>query len=242
MPPELQWRLFQVLQDKRTVRSDADRVAAADVRILASSSDNLDRALAEKRLREDLYDRLSPFTIQVPPLRHRKEEIKVLLQHSMHKLARFYGLPPRAFTASALEACQNHPWPGNFRELETFVKRYLVAGDEELALSGLENSGRGGAWAGHPLKLAETTPEESAATPKSLKSLIQSVRWETERNAIADALQKTGWNRKAAARLLGVSYRSILYKIEQYQMSAPESSLSSFPSARFNVPGNGKAS
>jgi len=251
MPPELQWRLSQVLQNKRTVRSGVDKVVAADVRILAASSDRLDRALAEKRLREDLYGRLSQFTIQVPPLRHRKEEIKVLLQHSMHKLARYYGLPPRAFTASALEACQNHSWPGNFKELETFVKRYLVAGDEELALSGLENSSRGGTWAGHPLKLAEAVPEEidggtSAATPKSLKSLIQTVRWETERTAIADALQKTGWNRKAAARLLGVSYRSILYKIEQYQMSAPESSLSSFPSARFNVPGdikgNGKAS
>jgi DNA-binding NtrC family response regulator len=189
----------------------------------------------------------------VPPLRHRKEEIKVLLQHSMHKLARYYGLPPRAFTASALDACQNHAWPGNFKELETFVKRYLVAGDEELALSGLDaNSGRSGGWMnGHPLKLAEAVHEEieagtSAATPKSLKSLIQSVRWETERNAIAYALQNTGWNRKAAARLLGVSYRSILYKIEQYQMSAPESSMSSVPGARFNVPdgikGNGKAS
>jgi len=253
MPPELQWRLFQVLQNKRTIRSDADKVAAADVRILASSSDRLDRALAEKRLREDLYDRLSPFTIQVPPLRHRKEEIKVLLQHSMHKLARYYGLPSRAFTASALEACQNHSWPGNFNELETFVKRYLVAGNEELALSGLDaNSGGNDGWANrHPLKLAETTHEEigagtSATAPKSLKSLIQSVRWETERNAIADALQQTGWNRKAAARLLGVSYRSILYKIEQYEMSAPESSLSSFPTARFgvsgNIKGNGKAS
>jgi DNA-binding NtrC family response regulator len=252
MPPGLQWRLFQVLQNKRTGRSGADKVAAAEVRILAASSDRLDRALAEKRLREDLYGRLSQFTIQVPPLRHRKEEIKVLLQHSMHKLARYYGLPPRALTASALESCHNHSWPGNFRELEMFVKRYLVAGDEELVLSSLEaNSSRSGAWAGHPLKIAEATPEEieagtSAATPKSLKSLIQSVRWETERNAIADALHKTGWNRKAAARLLGVSYRSILYKIEQYQMSAPESSMSSFPSARFNVPGdvkgNGKAS
>ena len=76
--------------------------------------------------------------------------------------------------------------------------------------------------------------------------MIQSVRWETERNAIAAALEKTGWNRKAAARLLGVSYRTILYKIEQYEMSAPEPYLSSLPGARLSFAGqnkgNGKAS
>ncbi|MGC2610584.1 MAG: helix-turn-helix domain-containing protein, partial [Candidatus Sulfotelmatobacter sp.] len=82
--------------------------------------------------------------------------------------------------------------------------------------------------------------------PKSLKSLIQSVKWETERNAIAVALEKTGWNRKAAARLLGVSYRTMLYKIDQYHMSASESYPSPFPDARFagasQAKGNGKAS
>jgi DNA-binding NtrC family response regulator len=70
--------------------------------------------------------------------------------------------------------------------------------------------------------------------------MIQSVRWETERSAIAAALQKTGWNRKAAARLLGVSYRSILYKIEQYQMSAPESYLPSFTENRSAISGEAK--
>ena len=95
-----------------------------DVRILAASSDKLDRALAEKRLDTDLYYRLSAFTVHVPPLRQRKEEIKLLLRYTMHKVAKHYGLPAREFTQSALDACQNHSWPGNLRELETFVKRY----------------------------------------------------------------------------------------------------------------------
>ncbi|MGB6479177.1 MAG: helix-turn-helix domain-containing protein, partial [Candidatus Sulfotelmatobacter sp.] len=85
-----------------------------------------------------------------------------------------------------------------------------------------------------------------ASIPKSLKSLIQSVKWETERNAIAVALEKTGWNRKAAARLLGVSYRTMLYKIDQYHMSASDSYPSAFPEVRFTgavqAKGNGKAS
>jgi DNA-binding NtrC family response regulator len=140
------------------------------------------------------------------------------------------------------------------KELETFVKRYLIAGDEELTLSGLEAGSRMISPELHrPLpNLALATREEEVdagdggSLPKSLKSMIQSVRWETERNAIAVALEKTGWNRKAAARLLGVSYRTILYKIEQYHMSASESYLSSLSGARLNVSsqnkGNGKAS
>ena len=227
MPLALQSRLLKVLQDKRFVRSGDPKPVDVDVRVLAASSDKLDRALAEKRLDADFYYRLSAFTVHVPALRQRKEEIKILLRYTMHKVAKHYGLPPREFTQSALDACQNHSWPGNLKELETFVKRYLVAGDEEFSLGGLgtpQNTKRRKPLCAPRAKLTITGRDRS-----TLKSMIQSVRWETERNAIAAALQKTGWNRKAAARLLGVSYRTILYKIDQYEMSAPES-LSRRPS------------
>jgi DNA-binding NtrC family response regulator len=240
MPLTLQARLLKVLQDKRFVRTGNPKPVDVNVRIFAASSDNVDRALAEKRLDTDLYYRLSAFTIQVPPLRQRKEEIKFLLCYTMHKMAKHYGLPARKFTQAALDACQNHSWPGNLRELETFVKRYLVAGDEEFSIGTWEVPSRNNG------KHARTEAEALELTPITLKSMIQNVRWETERNAIAAALQKTGWNRKAAARLLGVSYRSILYKIEQYQMSAPESYISSLSGSRSVVSteakGNGKAS
>ncbi|MGC2729667.1 MAG: sigma-54 dependent transcriptional regulator [Candidatus Sulfotelmatobacter sp.] len=257
MPLALQSRLLQVLQDKQFVRAGEDKPVVVDVRILAASSEKLDRALAEKRLRADLYYRLSAFTVHVPPLRQRRDEIQILLRYSMHKLARYYGLPSREFSPASLAACQNHSWPGNLKELEAFVKRYLVAGDKQLSLSGLEpasggNGGNGHAAHGQPLNFVPSprVPEEvdagGASIPKSLKSLIQSVKWETERNAIAVALEKTGWNRKAAARLLGVSYRTMLYKIEQYHMSASDSYPSAFPEVRFTgsvqAKGNGKAS
>jgi two-component system response regulator AtoC len=250
MPLALQSRILKVLQERQFVRSGEPKPVEVDVRILAASSDKLDQAIAEKRLNPDLYYRLSAFTVNVPPLRQRKEEIKILLRYLMHKLAKYYGLAPREFTQSALEACQNHSWLGNLKELETFVKRYLIAGDEELTLIELEASSAGESHRS-PAHLAGNSREEveavaGGAIPKSLKSMIQSVRWETERNAIAAALEKTGWNRKAAARLLGVSYRTILYKIEQYEMSAPESYLSSLPGARLSFAsqnkGNGKAS
>ncbi len=255
MPLGLQSRLLQVLQDKRFVRSGSDKPVEVDVRILAASSDDVDRAIAEKRLRADLYYRLSAFTVHVPPLRQRRDEVSILLRYSMHKLARYYGLPPREFTSSALAACQNHSWPGNLKELETFVKRYLVAGDKEFTLSGLEpnapSNGNGSHRQVLNLTVSPHEPEEVEAVadssiPKSLKSLIQSVKWETERNAIAAALGKTGWNRKAAARLLGVSYRTMLYKIDQYHMSASEPYPAPFPETRLagasQTKGNGKAS
>ncbi|MGA8273798.1 MAG: sigma-54 dependent transcriptional regulator [Candidatus Sulfotelmatobacter sp.] len=253
MPLALQSRILKVLQEKHFVRGGDAKPVEVEVRILAASSDKLDRALAEKRLHADLYYRLSAFTVNVPPLRQRREEIKILLRYSMHKVAKYYNLPQREFTQSALDACQNYSWPGNLKELETFVKRYLIARDEELALSGLDATPVVAAQRSYAklpnLVLAgreEAEAGDDGFVPKSLKSMVQSVRWETERSAIAAALEKTGWNRKAAARLLGVSYRTILYKIEQHQMSAAESYLSSFPGSRLTAPGqnkgNGKAS
>lgn len=254
MPPTLQSRLVQVLQNNESRKQGSDGSLPADVRILAATSSSLERALAEKKLREDLYYRLSAFTVHVPPLRQRKEEIVILLRYLMHKLAKYYGLPAREFSATALDACQHYGWPGNLRELETFVKRCLVAGDQELTLGevALESTGTDAA----PLSAApgtrpNVTPWEAEksrqahAAPKSLKSLVQSIKWEAERNAIAAALEKTGWNRKAAARLLRVSYRTLLYKIEQYRMSASEPAFSALSIDKFSVQdneikGNGK--
>jgi len=247
MPNYLQAQLLAVLRDGHYTRSGGDAVLATDCRILASTSANIERALAENKLREDLYYRLSAFTVQVPPLRQRKEEIAVLLRHFMRNLARHYGLPEREFSSAVIDACQKHSWPGNLKELETFVKRYIVAGESNAALNEVD-SGDSGAGEG----LAATTHNyfpvggmESSEVPRSLKSLINSIKCETERNAIGLALEKTGWNRKAAARLLKVSYRTLLYKIDQYQINASEQVF--FQGEKFSQPGatdkdSGKAS
>ena len=251
MPLTLQARLIQTLQEK--VLTKGNDASSVDVRILAATSASIDRALAEKRLREDLYYRLSAFTVQVPALRQRRSEIPVLLQHSMHQLARHYGLPPREFASGVIAACQNYSWPGNLKELESFVKRYLVAGDTEFTFNDLKSTGGNGAGklVGNPNQVSPYPDErhderhtEQLSGRESLKSLIQNVKWEAERNAIGTALQKTGWNRKAAARLLQVSYRTLLYKIDQYHMSASESFLSPLPAGKLTFQGttrsNGK--
>ena len=245
MPLALQARFMQVLQDKVLLRPSSEKTASVNVRILASTSVSIDRALAERKLREDLYYRLSAFTVQVPTLRQRRSEIPVLLQHSMHQLARHYGLPPREFSSSVMAACQNYSWPGNLRELESFVKRYLVAGEAEFTFNHAEASfaiSAGAAFgslspSAGVSQFQTRNAEAEQSSPRSLKSLIQNVKSEAERNAIGTALQKTGWNRKAAARLLQVSYRTLLYKIEQYHMSSSEPFLSPLPANKFSMQG-----
>jgi two-component system, NtrC family, response regulator AtoC len=242
MPIALQARVMQVLHDKVSLRPSSDKAASLNVRVLAATSANIDKALAERKLREDLYYRLSAFTVQVPPLRQRRSEIPILLQHSMHRMARHYGLPPREFSSNVMMACQNYSWPGNLRELESFVKRYLVAGDAELTFNDVRSSFANSVGAGFgtasnqgTFALPATNAEPQQAVPRSLKSLIQNIKSEAERNAIGTALQKTGWNRKAAARLLQVSYRTLLYKIDQYHMSSSEPFLSPLPASKFSM-------
>jgi two-component system response regulator AtoC len=241
MPMPVQSRLLRVLQDRQVVRVGGEIPVEVNVRVLAATNVNVERALAEKKFRDDLYYQLSAFTLQVPPLRERKEEIPILLEHSMRELARVYGLPERAFSRVILGACQAHSWPGNLRELENFVKRYLVIGDEELALRELDKA-HGGSTPAWKLPDKPTALNEASAveTLPDLKSLVQDAKGAAERNAIAAALDKTHWNRKAAARLLRVSYRSLLYKIDQYHMSPP-AYLSAFPT-NHGANGNGHGS
>jgi DNA-binding NtrC family response regulator len=178
------------------------------VRILAATNINIPEALANKSLREDLYYRLNAFTMQIPPLRERKEEIPILLKHSMSRMAERYARPALPLSPAILQACQNHSWPGNLRELNNFLKRYLILGDESLAIAELlpRNDGAGG-MSGDSSRGGDTG---------GLKSLARTAKDEAEAQAIAQALEKTNWNRKQAAVILQISYKALLYKIRQY--------------------------
>jgi DNA-binding NtrC family response regulator len=230
MPLGLQSTLLRVLQDKRFVRPGNSALIDVDVRVLATTARNVERALSENRLREDLYLHLSAYTIYVPPLRERKEELPFLSRHLMHRLAKQYGLTPRDFPPGMMEAWQTYNWPGNWRELEHFVKRHLMVGDGELEFDhnlfdpqgAARNAGLATLRSVNQMPPPPNQAGAGISGSKSLRSLVQSVKSEAERNAIAAALEKTGWNRKAAARLLNVSYRTVLYKIVQYRITASD--------------------
>ena len=231
MPMSLQAKLLQVLQSKRFLRPGTGTPVQVNVRILAASTTNVEPAVSDRKLREDLYYSLSAYTIQVPPLRDRREEVPLLLHYFMRHLAKRYTLSARSFSPAVLDACQAYTWPGNLREMETFVKRYLLAGSKDGTFENNTESGELAENDALTLPVAvspfssSNQPGVDTSGPESLRSVIQTVKLEAERNAIAAALRTTGWNRKAAARLLKVSYRTLLYKIEQYQMKSTESAL-----------------
>jgi DNA-binding NtrC family response regulator len=221
MPPLLQAKLLHVLQDQQFSRLGSRSVIQVDVRILAATNINIPEALANKRLREDLYYRLNAFTLSLPPLRERKEEIPILLKHFMSRMSELYARPPLPLGQKLMEACLNHPWPGNLRELSNFVKRYLVLGDESLAVTELEPrpDGGGGLHSDPDGKAAAV----GGASQGGLKSLARSAKDEAEAEAIAHALEQTNWNRKQAAVLLKISYKALLYKIRQYGIAQSRS-------------------
>src|ERR1700730_6032447 len=221
MPANLQAKLLHLLQDKQFFRLGGENTIAVDVRILAATNVNVHQAIAERKIREDLYYRLSAFTIMLPPLRERQEEIPLLLRHFMGRMATQYSRPTIRFSPALIEVCLRYPWPGNLRELENFVKRYLVMGDEATAIAELQANWRHDqiavdASSGPTAPPLESVSAEGEAQRPQVKASLRALKDETEANAIARALEETRWNRKQAARLLNISYRGLLYKIRQH--------------------------
>jgi two-component system response regulator AtoC len=217
MPPSLQAKLLHVLQDQQFSRLGSRSVIKVDVRILAATNINIPEALANKTLREDLYYRLNAFTLTIPPLRERREEIPILLKHFMSRLSEQYARPPLPFSPELLAATAVYPWPGNLRELGNFIKRYLVLGDEKLAINELQprSDGSGAQFDASPPRNGNGNGNAAEASG-GLKSLARGAKDEAEAEAIAKALDQTNWNRKQAAVLLQISYKALLYKIRQY--------------------------
>jgi transcriptional regulator with PAS, ATPase and Fis domain len=212
MPAILQAKLLQVLQDGTFSRLGSRSSMKVDVRVIAATNINMKEAMANKTFREDLYYRLNGFTLSIPPLRERKEEIPVLSEYFMRKGAKRYGREPLTFSANLLHTLSEHSWPGNLRELENVVNRYLVLGDEKAIVDELAPAA---AYQGAAGTAAE------APSGAGLKAMVKSLKGDAESTAIAQVLEGVGWNRKAAANDLQISYKALLYKIKQYDLSPP---------------------
>ena len=225
MPPPVQAKLLQVIEDQRFCRLGSNSIIQVDVRILAATNMDIQGAMENHSFRRDLYYRLNAFVLRIPPLRERKEEIPFLLKHLMGIHSERYFRTPLPVSGSLMEACVNHSWPGNVRELENFVKRYLVLRDESLATAELRATatdvavGPGNYLAQHAA--GRTGEAVSKKAPNGLKSLAQGAIEKAEAEAIATILLQTNWNRTQAAAALEISYRSLLYKIRRYDIQQP---------------------
>jgi two-component system, NtrC family, response regulator AtoC len=225
MSPLLQAKLLHVLQDGEYSRLGGTHALTSRARIIAATNKHLSDMVAAGTFREDLYFRLNVITIEIPPLRERPEDIPALCSLFIDRYGAKFNSRVRQLPAPILEAFRNHHWPGNVRELENAVKRFLILPDLQQVLSEISER--------KPPKPFAVPPRESSAV--SLKDLAASASEKTERELIFQTLNEVNWNRKEAARRLGICYKSLLNKLHRWQSqdgAAPAEREESTPELR----------
>jgi two-component system response regulator PilR (NtrC family) len=207
LSPTMQVKLLRAIQEKKIRPVGEQREFAVNVRILSATHKNLGRLVHDGLFREDLFYRINVIEMEVPPLRRRREDIPLLVEHILTRLTAQDGVPRASLSAEATAAINAYDFPGNIRELENVLERSLTlcdggvitAGDLQLPVS---------PGAGAPA--AETTGPNPAGDGK-----LDEVLGDVERKIILNALEKTRWNRTAAAKLLGVSFRTLRYRLKK---------------------------
>ncbi len=221
MSPRLQAKLLHVLQERFFCRVGGREPIAADVRIIAATNQDLDRAMAEGTFRRDLYYRLSVVCLRIPALRERPSDIEDLARHFALKYSGLFNRDALAHVSDdVIAAMKEHPFEGNVRELENLVKRAILLGsyDQIIAEIGRTRAARPADAAGTAAAVEAEPPffAPPAAQARPLKEIARQAVENAERRAIMTALDSTGWNRRQAALLLQISYRALLYKIRDY--------------------------
>jgi transcriptional regulator with GAF, ATPase, and Fis domain len=204
LPLDLQTKLLRVLQEGEFERLGGSQTIAVDVRVIAATNRDLEKAVAQEDFRQDLYYRLNVFPIYSPPLRQRPEDIPVLAHHFIAKYGKKIGKEIASVPHSVMAALQAYPWPGNVRELENIIERAIILsrdGQLQLDLFQLQS----------PAPVHLDQPLQSLAPPPIQATVPSSAT--NERDLILQALDKTRWNRRQAARDLGMSYSTLRYKL-----------------------------
>ena len=211
VPLRLQAKLLHVLQDGECMRVGGERALEHDVRVLAATNRDLEADIRTGRFREDLYYRLNVIEVRIPPLRERRDEIPALLDFFLKAANAQFGAT-LAMSPATRQLFVEQPWPGNIRELENAVKRAAVLGSVDLGRSE-RASVRPGASLGPAATAAESHP--------GLKDIARKAARDAERMVIAQTLERVHWNRAKAARILQISYKALLYKISDCELTSP---------------------
>ena len=220
MSAQMQAKLLHVLQDGQFTRLGGQQSIKADLRVLAATNVKMESALKEKSFREDLYYRLSVFTISIPPLRERREEIPHLVDEIVRRSpAEMKNGTDSTFSARLMDLAVLYDWPGNVRELRNFVTRTIIMRDPSAAMRELEakiDTGKQNIL--EEPEMLESVPA-IAANCSGMRSIMRDVKDRAEAELIRDALEVSGWNRRHAAQYLNISYRGLLYKIQQHRLT-----------------------
>ena len=234
MPMPIQAKLLQVLQDGQFSRLGSRQDIRVDVRAIAATNRDLARLVRAGGFREDLYYRLNVVNIHVPPLRDRRDEIPLLVEHFLRLYSQRYGRPQPTLSPAAMRRFMEHSWPGNIRELENLVKRVVVLGgkewpDEHTVFE--THTTRSEPMAPRPALGA--SPPAPAPAPRSaastlpvfdetmgLKEISRKAARDAERQALLAVLQRVHWHRADAARILKVSYKTLLNRIRDLKLES----------------------
>ena len=213
----IQAKLLQVLQDGMFSRLGGDGDIRVNTRVIATTKDHLEKTIMEGHFREDLFYRINVINITVPALRDRKEQILPLSQYYFNFYKKKYGREVQPFSSKMISAFKEYAWPGNIRELENMIKRIVLFVEEEAALYSLFGKGEDHSGQTDFYKDSPATPE-TVNRFFNLKEVGRKAAEEAEKEIIQNTLQETHWNRKKAAKMLRVSYKALLYKIQKYRL------------------------
>jgi two-component system response regulator PilR (NtrC family) len=215
IPPLLQVKLLRAIQEREIRRVGDTRDLKVDVRLIAASNRDLEQAVAEGALREDLFYRLNVIPIQLPPLRERREDIPLLVTHFIQKFGKQLGKEARGITPEGLAVLERHHWPGNIRELENVLERAIVLGaSDTLGVESLPESVR----RERPVKGMDVDlPEEGMDLEAALDAL--------ERRYLQRALERSRGVQTKAAELLRMTFRQFRYKLQKHQTMRKSQSI-----------------
>ncbi len=204
LDPALQAKLLHLLQDGKFCRIGAREDKQIEVRIVCATNRDLVQEIEAGNFRRDLFYRINVVGVYLPPLRERSEDIPALVHYWLHYLSEKYDCPTRPLSNQMIQLLQTYDWPGNIRQLENLMKRYVILGSEEAIISEL----------GSPSRTRDEL-EISADGSFSLKEVTRQAVRKLEREVILRILREHHWNRKKTARALDISYRALLYKIKE---------------------------
>jgi two-component system, NtrC family, response regulator AtoC len=222
MPLELQSKLLQVLEQQEFVRVGGIHNIHVDVRIICATNKNLEDAIRRQLFRDDLFYRLNEITILLPPLRQRQEDIPLLVTHFLQRYNSLYQRDYPALSPETMSRLLEFSWPGNVRQLENLIKQVVVRGDESIVTELIASSEGVAEYRYLPENgdiAAKPLPLETDGNAFSLKRRIGTAIAQEEKKLIGEVLNKTNWNRRKAADILEISYRSLLYKIKEYNLN-----------------------
>lgn len=198
----LQSKLLQLLQDGQFCRIGAQEDKKVEVRVVCATNRHLESEIENGTFRQDLFYRINVVNVTLPPLRERRGDIEDLASYFLEYYNRKYNCRAKPLSVELMAVLQKYHWPGNIRELENLIKRYVILGTEDVISSDLVTR-----------EQEYFNPEINVDGPISLKKLTRQAVRELERKIILKVLQANHWNRKQAARALNISYRALLYKI-----------------------------